>query len=79
MATGNRMTVVGGLTLEYDFEGNLIRETSTGTGAIREFGYDHNNQLVLVQTKANAGAPAVTVGEYAYDWCHASHSMADAI
>lgn len=69
VATGNRLTVVGGLTLEYDFEGNLIRETSTGTGAIREFGYDHNNQLVLVQTKANAGAPAVTVGEYAYDWC----------
>ena len=68
VATGNRLTVVGNLALEYDFEGNLTRETNTVSGAIREFGYDHNNQLTLVQTKANAGAPAVTVGEYAYDW-----------
>ena len=67
-ATGNRLTVVGGLTLEYDFEGNLTRETTTSTGAIREFSYDHNNQLILVQTKTDSAAAAVTVGEYAYDW-----------
>jgi RHS repeat-associated protein len=65
---GNRLLEVGDLALEYDFEGNLVRETNTATGAIREFSYDHNNQLVGVQTRASAGAEPVTVAEYGYDW-----------
>ena len=65
---GNRLLQVGELTLEYDFEGNLTRETHTGTGAIREFSYDHNNQLVHLQTRTTPTADPVTVAEYGYDW-----------
>jgi len=68
IGTGNRLLAAGALTLEYDFEGNLIRETNTGSGAIREFDYDHNNRLVLVQTKANLAATPVVAGTFAYDW-----------
>lgn len=65
---GNRLLTSGDLALDYDFEGNLIRETNTVSGAIREFNYDHNNQLTRVQTRAGASDPAVTVAEFAYDF-----------
>jgi len=65
---GNRLREAGELAFENDFEGNLTRETHTGTGAIREFTYDHNNQLVLVQSRTSSAASPVTVAEYEYDW-----------
>lgn len=68
IAIGNRLVTNGLHTMEYDAEGNMIRETSTSTGAIREFRYDHNNQLTGVDEKPNAAAPAVTVAEYTYDY-----------
>lgn len=68
VGAGNQLLTVGNLTLEYDLEGNLAKETNTTTGAIREFAYDHNNQLVRVQTRANAAAEPVVVAEYLYDF-----------
>jgi RHS repeat-associated protein len=77
IGVGNRVLVNGDLSLDYDFEGNLIRETTTSTGAIREFAYDHNNQLILVQTRASAGAPPVVVAQFAYDYAGNMMSRAE--
>ncbi|MFN0130139.1 MAG: RHS repeat-associated core domain-containing protein [Verrucomicrobiales bacterium] len=78
IASGNRMTAIGGLTLEYDFEGNLIRETTTATGAIREFAYDHNNQLVEVSTRPSAAAPPTVIATYTYDFAGNRSSRSEA-
>lgn len=65
---GNQLAAAGGMTYAYDAEGNLVRETATATGAIREFAYDHNNQLTRVQTRTGPDADPVIIAEYTYDY-----------
>ena len=68
ITAGNQVIADGLMTYEYDAEGNLVRETNTATDAIREFSYDHNNQLTRVQTRTGPAVPPITVVEYTYDY-----------
>ena len=65
--SGNNQTSESpGFTYTYDDEGNRLTRTSTTTGEIEHYTWDHRNRLVQVRT-ANEYDETIEVVEYAYD------------
>ncbi|MCB9940713.1 MAG: hypothetical protein H6823_20945 [Planctomycetaceae bacterium] len=64
---GNRLTTDGTSTYEYDAEGNLVKQTTIASGAVREFLWDHRNRLIRVTDRPDATAASSQVVEYTYD------------
>ncbi len=66
-AGGNRLTSDGTNSYEYDAEGNLVKQITIATGAVREFLWDQRNRLVRVTDRPNAAGTATQVVNYVYD------------
>ncbi|YCM43521.1 RHS repeat-associated core domain-containing protein [Verrucomicrobiaceae bacterium 227] len=64
----NRLLTQGDFTFAYDDEGNVITRTNTVNGEIRNFEYDHRNQLTSVSNQASAIATPVEIAAYQYDY-----------
>ena len=65
--TYNEVQNDGTYTYDYDAEGNQIRRTHSGTGAVTEYEYDYRNRLVKVTERASVGGAATQIVEYQYD------------
>ncbi len=65
--TGNRLMSDGTYNYAYDAEGNRIRRTAIGTGAVTDYTWDHRNRLTEVVERAGVGQPATQRVTYAYD------------
>lgn len=63
----NRLTSDGLFNYEYDNEGNRVKRTSTATGAVTEFEWDHRNRLIRVIDRASDGGAATQEVSHRYD------------
>ncbi len=64
---GNRLNSDGTNSYEYDAEGNLIKQTTIATSAVREFRWDHRNRLIRVTDRPSAAAEPTQIVEFVYD------------
>lgn len=68
ISTGNLLTANGLFAYTYDLDGNLASRTSSSTGEVTTFSYDHRNRLNQILVKPDAGSPASTTIRLDYDF-----------
>lgn len=63
----NRLISDGTYAFEYDAEGNMVKQTTIASGAVREFSWDHRNRMTRITDRPSANATPSQIAEYVYD------------
>ncbi len=68
IGAANRLSAAGDFTYSYDLDGNVAERSSTSTGEVARFEYNHRNLLVLATVHPSAPEPAATTLRFDYDY-----------